>query len=264
MGIHDVVFLGCGNMGAALARGMAGAGVVDLDKLWLHDVTDAAQQLAAELGGQVGIPTSAHDAARETAVTWVVCVKPQHVAAVLNDAPIVAGDVVISVAAGVTRDVIRGDREAHVVRAMPNTPVTIGQGVTGLLADPPARAIAEQLFGAVGVTVHLDDESQFDALTAVSGCGPAFIFLVIEALADAGVDVGLPRELAVRLATNTALGASALAQHEDTHLAELRNRVTSPGGATSAGLVELERGALRSTLINAVRAAAVKSSKLGK
>jgi pyrroline-5-carboxylate reductase len=150
------------------------------------------------------------------------------------------------------------------IRAMPNTPALVGEGITGVLASGESRALADSLFGAVGEVVHLTDEAQFDAVTAVSGSGPAFVFVAIEALADGGVAMGLPREMATQLAIQTVLGAATLARTEKVHVAELKDRVASPGGTTIAGLAALENAGFRAALIEAVRAATLRGRELGK
>lgn len=254
---EPVVFLGCGKMGSALVRGIVSAGVVDPQRVWLHDVADR-NDLAAELGVQVGVPNIAKSK------VWVVAVKPHHVEDALKAAPIANGDTVVSVVAGLSSAKLRqmADMKAHIVRAMPNTPVMVRQGVTGVLADDAAKDLADALFGSVGEVVHLSEEDHFDALTAVSGCGPAYIFIALEALADGAVALGLPRDVALRLAIHTTLGAAALAAAEDVHPAELKDRVASPGGATIAGLAALERGGFRASLIDAVHAAARRSREM--
>ncbi|MEO1273586.1 MAG: pyrroline-5-carboxylate reductase, partial [Myxococcota bacterium] len=152
----------------------------------------------------------------------------------------------------------------ELVRAMPNTPALIGQGVTGILA--PSSHHLEQariLFEACGAVVVLDKEELFDALTALSGSGPAYIFVAIEALADGGVRMGLPRATALELATRTVLGAAALVTETGRHPAQLKDDVASPGGTTIAGLAALEHNGFRSALIEAVTAATTRGQQLG-
>ena len=252
------VFIGCGRMGSALAEGAVRAGAIAPARLYCVDAdTSAAEALASRLGAHVGQP--------DGPAVWVIAVKPHHVPQAISAAPVASGDLVLSVAAGVRLEAIRAavPPGVRVARAMPNTPALIGQGITGVLGEPEDRALLDELFGAVGEVVHLDDEAQFDAVTAVSGSGPAYVFVAIEALADGGVAMGLPPEVAMRLATQTVLGAAALAKAETAHVSELRDRVASPGGTTVAGLAALERAGFRAAIMDAVRAATERSKELG-
>jgi len=256
----NLALLGCGRMGSALAQGVVRGGAVDPAQLCCIDVDErTAAALARELGATVGPPT-------EGKTIWVVAVKPHHVAGALSSIVVGSDDVVVCVAAGITLAAIRAQlpTATPVVRAMPNTPALVGEGITGVLADDGWAEVADQLFGAVGAVAHLGEEKHFDAVTAVSGSGPAYVFVAIEALADGGVAMGLPRDIALQLATQTVLGAAALARAEDVHVAELKDRVASPGGTTIAGLTALERGGFRAALIDAVRAATERSRELGK
>ena len=257
----NIAVVGCGRMATALVRGAYDAGALGDVGIFCIDVDEeAAAALAAPLGAEVGPPLGGQTTA------WLVAVKPHDVAAVLASLPIADGDIVISVAAGITIDTLRASvgADASVVRSMPNTPALVGAGVTAVMAATPADArVAAALFGAVGDVVFIDDEKHFDAVTAVSGSGPAFVFVAIEALADGGVAMGLPRQLALQLAIETVRGAATLAGVEDAHPAELKDRVASPGGTTIAGLAELEKAGFRAALIGAVRAAAARSKELG-
>jgi pyrroline-5-carboxylate reductase len=208
----------------------------------------------------VGAALGAGDAAPELVV---LAVKPQVWRDVVAGLDIPHDAVVVSVMAGVSvaalADVLPGRR---IVRAMPNTPAAIGAGVTGLFGiDAGARALAGPLFEAAGVAVWLDAEADFDALTGVSGSGPAYVFAFIEALAAGGVAAGLAPELAMQLARGTVTGAAALAASDPAEAAELRRRVTSPGGTTAAGLGVLVPG-LGPLLEETVKAAAVRSREL--
>jgi pyrroline-5-carboxylate reductase len=194
----------------------------------------------------------------------VLAVKPQVWRSVV--APMAArleGAVVISVMAGVTRAALAEALPgARIVRAMPNTPAAIGQGVTGLWsAEPDVRDVAGPLFAAAGAVVWLDDEADFDALTGVSGSGPAYVFAFIEALAAAGVAAGLGADVAMALARGTVTGAAALAASDPAAADELRRRVTSPGGTTAAGLAVLMPG-LAPLVADTVAAAAARSRDL--
>ncbi|MBF2062924.1 MAG: pyrroline-5-carboxylate reductase [Calothrix sp. C42_A2020_038] len=174
---------------------------------------------------------------------------------------------VVSILAGVTLAQLEaGLANLPVVRAMPNTPATVGAGVTAICAgrhaQPHHLETARQLFAAVGEVVEVA-ESLMDAVTGLSGSGPAYVALMVEALADGGVAAGLPRPIAQKLALQTVLGTATLLQETKIHPAELKDRVTSPGGTTIAGIAELEKAAFRSALIQAVKAATNRSKELG-
>jgi len=255
---YTLGLIGCGQMARALLGGFAGRGL--LREITLYDIEPAkARGLAEDYGARVA--DSGYTLAKDADIV-IVAVKPPQVKTVLKEiAPVLNADkVLISVAAGVAlasiREIIAPD--IPVVRVMPNVPCLIGQGVSGLsfggsLADDKRRLIIE-LFSAVGL-VEVIPEEYMDAVTAVSGSGPAFVFLVAEALTDAAVDIGLPRDIARRLVNQTLTGSSLMMQETGEHPAILRERVTSPGGTTIAGLRALERGGVRAAFFDAVREA---------
>lgn len=256
---HHLALLGCGQMGGALLRGVARAGLLKPSRLLCLDAdASRAATLAQEVGGE--LVTYAQLAQISGPRLIVVATKPGYVRAALQAAQPGEQDIVISVAAGVSLAALReaAPLARALVRAMPNTPCMVGAGVTGLMADDAeALAMARTLCEAVGQVVTLSNEAHFDALTAVSGSGPAFMFVILEALADGGVLAGLDRATAKQLAAATMAGAAALAQHDPSvHTAELKDRVASPAGTTIAGLEALEAAGLRHALIQAVRAAA--------
>ncbi len=201
----------------------------------------------------------------------VLSIKPQIMDKVLREVGdgLRPGTLVISIAAGV--DTARIEEAVpegvRVVRAMPNTPALVGAGATAVSAGKHASAAdlatARAMFDAVGITVVLD-ESHLDAVTGLSGSGPAYIFLILEALADAGVKVGLSRRNAQRLAAQTVMGSAKMLLETDEHPGQLKDMVTSPGGTAIAGLHTLEQGGLRTTLINAVETATKRSRELGR
>jgi pyrroline-5-carboxylate reductase len=263
-----VLLIGFGNMGQALARGWLARGRTAA-AIRVVDTAPGARSAAAALGiaasERVGAPQSG-----SVADVVVIAVKPNQLAAALADvAQGARGSVFLSIAAGKTLAQLEAGlgAGAAVVRAMPNTPAAIGQGISALVANsavtPAQRALCEELLAAVGATAWLDDESDMDAVTAVSGSGPAYVFLMIECLERAAVDAGLSPELARRLALATVAGAGAYAAAADEPAAELRRRVTSPGGTTQAALEVLgaERG-LGDLIARAVRAAAKRSREL--
>jgi pyrroline-5-carboxylate reductase len=260
-------FLGAGNMGTAMITGLLHAGVPP-QCIIASDVNgDQLERLHAHHG--IHTTTNNHVLARKADVL-VLCIKPQVIDKVLTE---IAEDVrketlVISIAAGVPIEAIeaRLPPGARVVRVMPNTPATVKAGATGIAAGAHAHdgdlAIARQLFEAVGKVVTLE-EAQLDAVTGMSGSGPAYVMLIIEALADGGVKVGLHRDTALLLAAQTVFGSAKLLLETGEHPGRLKDMVTSPGGTAIAGLHTLESGALRKTLIDAVESATRRSAELG-
>jgi len=250
--------IGLGTMGSAVAGALVSAGRQVIGTTHAPATATAA---AARLGIEVGTDNVALARASDVIVLGV---KPYQAREVVQAiAPELDGKLLISVCAAVTTADIRtwsGDR-ATVVRAMPNTPALIGAGMTVLAAGAAgseALAVAVELFASLGRTAVLD-ESLMDAATGLSGCGPAYVFLIIEALAEAGVKLGINRATSTLLATQTLLGSAQLVLQRGVHPAELKDEVTTPGGCTIDGLVALEEGGLRSTLINGVMAAANRS-----
>jgi pyrroline-5-carboxylate reductase len=263
-----VLLIGFGNMGQALARGWLARGR-DAATIRVVDTASAARAAAAALGIAASERFAA-SAAGDAPDVVLLAVKPnQLVSALAELAAVARGSVFLSIAAGKTLAQLSATlgAGAAVVRAMPNTPAAIGQGISALVANPAVtpkqRALCEELLGAVGATAWLDDEGDMDAVTAVSGSGPAYVFLLIECLERAGIEAGLGPELARRLALATVAGAGAYAAASGEPAAELRRRVTSPGGTTQAALEVLgaERG-LADLISRAVRAAAKRSREL--
>jgi pyrroline-5-carboxylate reductase len=225
-----------------------------------------------ELKQAYGIAVSADNAkAVSSADVVVLSVKPQILERVLQDisSSVRSDALVISIAAGVPIVAIERHLAPHIAvcRTMPNTPALVGAGATamspGRHCDGAHLQLAHTIFSAVGEVVDVD-ESLMDAVTGLSGSGPAYVFLIIEALADAGVQVGLPRNKAMLLAAQTVHGASKLLLDSGEHPSVLKDRVTSPGGTAIAGLHTLEEGGLRHTLMNAVSAATARSEELGR
>ena len=263
-------FVGGGLMAEALIKGITGAGLVKADQILVADPSSARRALL-----QKDYNVSA---VSEATAVWAQCkvvvlaVKPQVVGAVLCESreAINATHLLISIAAGIPLSVLEGavsGRGCRVIRVMPNTPAIVLKGASALSpgqgVSPEDLAVATSIFDAVGVSFVLD-ESSLDAVTGLSGSGPAYVFTFIEALIDAGVKVGLARPVAQTLALQTVLGSVLLALDGTRHPAELRAMVTSPGGTTIAGLHELEKGAFRALVTNAVEAATNRSSELGR
>jgi pyrroline-5-carboxylate reductase len=260
-------FIGTGNMGEALVKGLIASKAAKPSQILVSARRPERVQELARIYGVRGASNA--EVARESDVL-VLAVKPQILDQVLRDiAPEVPRDrLVISVAAGVPIAAIerRLQPPLRIVRAMPNTPATVGAGATAIAHGEHATeadlAAAKTIFDSVGLTVVLD-EYQLDAVTGLSGSGPAYIFLIIEALADAGVKVGLARRSAMQLAAQTVLGSAKLLIESGQHPGLLKDGVTSPGGTAIAGLHTLEAGGLRNVLMNAVEVATQRSKELG-
>jgi len=257
--------LGAGKLGESLIRGLLDAGVVKAADI---TVTAAHPQRVAQLRESLGVAGTVSNAeAVKSADIVILSVKPQTVPVVLAELREVLGSqqLLISVAASVSTTFIEKHLAHPVVRAMPNTPALLRKGMTGLAAGKNATpAHLEQalgIFSSVGRTVIVD-EKHMDAVTALSASGPAFIYIVIESLAEAGVKVGLPRDVATELAAQTVLGAGAMVLETGEHPAKLKDLVTTPAGCTIDGILELEEGGLRVTLIKAVVRATQRAKEL--
>ncbi len=261
-----VGFLGCGAMGASIARALIERAGVAPQSVVLYDrLAEAREGLAAALGARAA--GSETEVAREADVI-VLATKPHDVTVALGliEWPSEARTLV-SIAAGVDTEQLRErvPSGVRVARAMPNVAALVGAGITGVLRhhDPEVMAQVEAVFASCGEVVTIEKERDFGAVTALSGSGPAYVFVAIEALADGGVLMGLSRPLAQKLALHTVLGAATLALHEGVHPADLKDRVASPGGTTIHGLAALERAGFRGALIDAVEAATQRSEALG-
>ncbi len=265
-----VGFLGAGNMGEALIRGLLKAGLVPADQVF---ATDVRLDRLEQLGKLYGIHTLSDNPLLVKRVDVVIlAVKPQIIHHVLKEvAPAVttSGQLFISMAAGVPTAALRADlpKGVRLIRVMPNTPALVLEGVTAVArADGLKKGdleTAEEIFGAVGKVVVLEEEL-LDAVTGLSGSGPAYVALMIEALADGGVRVGLDRITAMTLAAQTVLGSAKLLIETGAHPGQLKDMVTSPGGTAIAGITALEEGGVRRTLINAVERATLRSQELGR
>ena len=262
-----IAFIGGGNMGGALVGGLLARGFEAAALSVVEPLAPARERIAAQYRVHA---SAAPDAATRAADTLVLAVKPQDMRAAL--APLAAlapGKLVVSIAAGLRlADLSRWlGGHAKLVRAMPNTPALIGAGATGLYAPAEVsaaeRARAEAILGAVGAAVWLDDEAQLDAVTALSGSGPAYVFWFIEKLAAAGEQLGLAPQVARRLALETVLGAARLAAQSAEPPATLRERVTSKGGTTEAALRVFEQEQLAERLARALEAARQRGAELG-
>ena len=264
-----IAMLGAGKMGGILLSAFVSSGLLGRDQIV---ATVAHPERASALETKLGIRclTDNLQATREADLI-VIGVKPTQVGDVVRGiAPaLTPGKLLISFAASVTTGGIEeaAGGQVAVVRAMPNTPATLGAGMTALVrgrfATPEHMAIADQMFRTVGRVVEVD-EKHMDAVTGLSGSGPAFIYIILEALAEAGVNVGLPRDVATQLAAQTAYGAARMVLETGAHPALLKDEVTTPAGCTVDGILELEAGGLRVTLIKAVKRATERARELAR
>lgn len=259
--------LGLGKMGEALVHGIRASGE---GKKWKLEATTRSKENAKKANHALKIPVHTDNgklAARSDVI--LLCVKPKQAEVVMAEiAPFITKKtLVISVAASITTRQMEEwiSHACPVIRSMPNTPALIREGMTVLTPGEDASAahlkLAEKIFQTVGRT-SVVEESLMDGVTGLSGCGPAYVYLIIEALSEAGVKVGLPREKATLLAAQTLMGAAKMVLERGEHPAALKDEVTTPAGCTIDGLMALEEGKLRVTLIKAVLAAAEKSERL--
>lgn len=268
-GLWRVGFIGAGQMATALARGLIAAEFASAKKMTASDVVSAARQQFAEKTGARAVESNLDVVSASDII--VLAVKPQQMSGVLAElsSHVTPKHLVISIAAGVPIKTLTAalGEQARIVRVMPNTPCLVGASASGFALGGAATsqdaALVEQLLSAVGVAVAVD-EKLLDAVTGLSGSGPAYVYQIIEALSDGGVRVGLPRAVATTLAAQTVLGAAKMVLETGQHPGALKDAVTSPGGTTIAGLHELERGGLRAALMNAVQAATERSKELGR
>jgi len=262
-----VGFIGVGNMGGAIVRGLVNSGLVNKDEII---VSDADKDRLREITDTYGVKSAESNIELvEKADIIVLCVKPYNFIDLVMDIEAVsrAGQIFISIAAGVAVDALsRLHLDAGIIRVMPNTPASVLAGAAAIYAAPNvsredmARAVA--IFECTGKVVVVQNETQLDAVTGLSGSGPAYIFLAIEALADAGVQLGIPRKEASLLAAQTVYGAAKMLLETGKSPGELKDMVTTPGGTTAAGLRMLEKGKFRSVIMDAVEAAANRSREL--
>jgi pyrroline-5-carboxylate reductase len=256
-------FIGCGKMAGAILHGVLKSGVFSGEDVVLSSRNAVrVTELAAATGSRS--VTSNVEAAKSAEVI-VLGVKPGDIPTVLSEISAeLPGKLLISIAAGVPISLLTAlaGEKAAIVRVMPNTPALVHRGASAYAAGPGVTAAqteaVEKIFGAIG-TVYAVKEDALDAVTGVSGSGPAYVYMVIEALADGGVLTGLPRDLSLQLATQTVIGAGEMVAQTGLHPAILRDDVASPGGTTIAAIEKLEQAGLRAALIGAVRASAEKS-----
>jgi pyrroline-5-carboxylate reductase len=255
-----IAFLGAGNMGEALIRGLLAAGTVEPRQIVAADVrADRLQHLAGKFGIRTGVITDAD--------VIILAVKPQQMKEALASLPSTVKPLYISIAAGISTARIEAElgRQPRVIRVMPNTPALVGCGAAGLcpgrFSSESDMAVAETIMRAVGITVRVE-ESLMDAVTAVSGSGPAYVFLVVEAMIAAGVAQGLSQEVAARLVVQTVLGAGKLLAETGETPGELRRKVTSPGGTTEVAIKVMTERQLPDIFAQSIAAAAKRGREL--
>ena len=261
-----IAFIGAGNMAASLIGGLRAKG---LEAAQIR-ASDPGEETRARVSAEHGIEVFADNAqAIEGADVVVLAVKPQAMKAVCEALrpSLKPGQLVVSIAAGITCASMNNWLGAQpIVRCMPNTPALLRQGVSGLFATNQVtaeqRQQAQELLWGVGVALWLDEEQQLDAVTAVSGSGPAYFFLLIEAMTAAGVKLGLPADIAAQLTLQTALGAAHMAVSSDVDAAELRRRVTSPAGTTEAAIKSFQANGFEALVEKALGAAAHRSAEM--
>ena len=269
LNLKKLAFIGGGAMGEAIIKGITGASLMDPAGVFVGAHRQERADYLHETYGVTGLVDN-QEAVRDADMV-VLAIKPQMVDSVL-DAKLAAAvnknAVILSIMGSVTIEKIAGIFKGHsIIRTMPNTPLAVGAGMTAIAAGEgvPEEAVqaAEQIFGCCGETV-LVKEKDIEAVTAVSGCGPGYVYVLIDALADAGVMAGLSRAAAIKLAAQTFAGAGKMVLETGKHPAVLRDMVTSPGGTTIAGIKALENGAVRGAMYNAVQAVLDRSEELRK
>ncbi len=269
-----LAFIGCGVMGESMIAGLLRKGLVEPQKVWASHPRAARRE---ELSEKYGIKVFEQNAeaaraacAHETSAT-VLCIKPQRLAKVVTDLEgvLLPNNLVISIVAGARIEHLAGSLgTAKIVRAMPNTPSQIGAGITAWTCTEAVaqddRVHIREILSALGKELFVETENMIDMATSLSATGPTYIFMVMEALTDAGVHLGFSREMAKELVQETMLGSIKFAMDSNKHPAELRNMVTSPGGTSAAAIYQMEKGTLRTVLSKAVYAAYQRAVDLGK
>ncbi len=264
-----IAFIGAGVMAEAIVSGIINTGICRNEDITASDISE---NRLSQMKSTYGISTiiSNQEAVKANDIV-VLSVKPQVFNAIADDlrGRLDHEQLVLSIMAGVKIDTINLLLTHRcIARVMPNTPAQIGQGISVWTATDSVRQVqkdmVQSILSGLGKELYVEDEKYIDMATAISGSGPAYVFLIIESLIDAGVHIGLPRPMATQLVMQTMLGSTQFAQVSDRHIAELRDMVTSPGGTTAEGLLKLEEGELRAVLTRAVVAAYEKAQKLGK
>ncbi len=266
---QKIAFIGSGTMAEAMIRGLLDQKIVQPEQVIAADPWEARLKYLHERHGVEVTGNNAY--AAEAGQVIVFSIKPQNLTDVM---PAIRGhlrrqDLLLSIIAGAPiRKLADGVAHASVVRAMPNTPAQIGQGITVWTATPEVSELhkqqAQSILGSLGQEIYVDDERYLDMATALSGSGPGYVFMMMEAMIDAGVHMGFSRRVATDLVTQTMLGSVEYARRSNKHVAELRNQVTSPGGTTAEALYHMEKGGLRTVISRGIWAAYQRSIALGR
>ncbi len=263
-----IAFIGAGAMGGAMISGLVSSKLVSPEQITAADPDEAR---GSELADSLGINyTSNNVEAAEDADIIVIAVKPQYIESALHElrGRVDSAGLILSIAAGIKiRDIVEDLHNSRVVRSIPNTPAIIGEGITVWTATYEVldeyKELARQILAALGEELYVNDEHYMDMATGLSGSGPGYVFLIIEAMIDAGVRMGFSRAQAEKLVLQTIKGSVLYAQQSGTHPAILRNQVTSPGGTTAAGLHVMESQGLRTALADGIFASFQRSAELG-
>lgn len=263
-----IAVIGSGKMGDTIISGLLSAGIATKEHI---TATDHSEKRLAFIQQKHGVKvTSDNKLAVKGAQIVLFCVKPQNAEGAFKEISdsVQSDDIIISIMAGVTISKMENwlPKNASVLRAMPNTPAQVNAGMTAIArgshVSDEQQQVAEELFSGIGKTIVLE-EKHFDAVTGLSASGPAFIYIAIEALADGGVKCGLPRDVSIQLAAQMTLGAAKMVLETGQHPAILKDDVTTPAGCTTDGILALEEGGLRVTLIKAVTEATRRAAELG-
>ncbi|MEE9252878.1 MAG: pyrroline-5-carboxylate reductase [Thermodesulfobacteriota bacterium] len=266
--MKNLGFIGAGNMAEAMIKGLVASGVLEPQSIF---VSDTVKSRLKKVSKSYGVKVSDSNTEIAGSCDYVVlAVKPVNIAEVLEEirGHITLDKTLISIAAGVTTFFIEDAIGAQVklVRVMPNTPALVGCGASVLYFNPLVKGADKsfimKVFNSFGASFVIDTEELMDAVTGLSGSGPAFVAMFVEALSDGGVKMGLPRELALKLAAQTVLGTARILMEESMHPAVLKDKVSSPGGTTIEGIKALEENAFRAAVVSAVEAAARRSKEL--
>ena len=268
----QLALIGGGKMGGAIATRVVQCGLYAPDRVIVSEPDDAARARLTAKSGETGGPIVLNDNAQaiQGATTILLAVIPQAVAAAAESlrGRLQPGQLVMSIAAGVELETLRTAlRHEAIIRVMPNTPAQVGEGISAWIGTPEVteaqKAEARGILGAIGREIEVDRERVIDMVTAVSGSGPAWVMLMLEAMIDAGVQIGLRPDWARELALQTMTGSAALMRETGLHPAQLRNMVTTPAGTTAAGLYAMEKGGLRGAIMSGIAAAYERCLELG-
>lgn len=265
--LRTLGIIGVGNMGNALLSGILGSHILKPEQIIIYDINEGVLQNRIK-EFNIEKARSNEDLVKNSKYI-LIAVKPQVIEGVLKEigAVITEDKTIISIAAGISIAYIKNYIKINlgIIRVMPNTPALVGEGASALAPNDNVSTeeleFVKKLLSSVGLVVELE-EKYIDAVTGLSGSGPAYIFIIIEALADGGVKMGLPRDVALKLASQTVLGSAKMVLETRKHPGELKDMVTSPGGTTITALHELEKGKIRATLMKAIESATLKSKSM--